>query len=456
MSFKTGMIWGAATASYQIEGGWDADGKGPSVWDRMTRWPGKVKHGNTGDVACDHYHRYEEDIQIMKDLGLHAYRLSLSWPRIMPEGSGKVNQAGLDFYDRLIDGLLGAGVTPWVTLFHWDYPLELFHRGGWMNPASSDWFAEYTEVAVKALGDRVKHWITHNEPQMFIGLGHELGIHAPGMNHPKSDLVRMVHHALVAHGKACMKIREHVEDAQIGWATANGAFRIEDPNDAEMVAHAKEHLFKYSDDGVLAFEAGLWNDPAFLGTYPEDYLRIHGASLPRGWENDMSVIQQPQDFCGLNSYNSGHQFYRNSNGEICTRTAKDYGPGFPRTHFHWPVTPETLYWAPVSFYERYGKPIAILENGLSGGDWVHTDGKCHDPHRIDFLTRYLSELRRAAADGVDVAAYFQWSLLDNFEWAEGYDHRFGLVHIDFNTLKRTPKDSAYWYREVIKNNGSNF
>lgn len=456
MSFKSDMVWGAATASYQIEGGWDADGKGPSVWDRMARWPGKVRQGDTGNTACDHFHRYEEDIQIMKDIGLHAYRLSLSWPRIIPDGEGAVNQAGLDFYNRLIDGLLEAGITPWVTLFHWDYPTELFYRGGWMNPKSPDWFEKYTEVCVKALGDRVKHWVTHNEPQMFIGLGHEAGIHGPGMQHPKADVVRMVHHTLVAHGKACLKIREHVDGAQVGWATANGAFRIEDPSDEEMLAHAKKELFDYSDNGILAHETGVWNDPAFLGKYPENYLRIHGHSLPKGWEDDMAIIQQPQDFCGLNCYNSGHQYYRNEQGEIAARGAEDYGPGFPRTHFAWPVTPETLYWAPTCFHERYGAPIAILENGLSGADWVHVDGKCHDHHRIDFLTRYLTELRRAAADGVDVAAYFQWSLLDNFEWAEGYAHRFGLVHVDFETFKRTPKDSAYWYADVIKNNGANF
>ncbi|WP_309381044.1 GH1 family beta-glucosidase [Cerasicoccus frondis] len=456
MSFKPDMIWGAATASYQIEGGWNADGKGASVWDRMARWPGKVKHGDTGNVACDHFNRYPEDVALMSELGLKAYRLSLSWPRIMPSGKGAVNQAGLDFYNRLIDTLLEANITPWVTLFHWDYPLDLFYEGGWMNPASPDWFEAYTEVAVKSLGDRVKHWITHNEPQMFIGLGHEVGEHAPGMKHPRPDLVRMIHNTLLAHGKACLKIREHVEDAQVGWATANGAYLVEDPSDAEVVAKAKEDQFDYVETGVMAFQPAVWNDPAFFGKYPENYLKLHGCSLPKGWEDDMAIIQQPQDFSGLNTYNSGREYYRNEQGQIAYREPDDYGPGSPRTHFHWPVTPGSLYWTPVTFYERYGKPIAILENGLSGGDWVHTDGKCHDYHRIDFLTRYLSELRRAAQDGVDVAAYFQWSMLDNFEWAEGYDHRFGLVHIDFETLKRTPKDSYYWYQDVIKSNGSNF
>jgi len=460
MSFKPDMIWGAATASYQIEGAWNEADKGLSVWDQMARWPGKVKHGNTGDVACDHFHRYPEDIQIMQNIGLHAYRLSLSWPRILPTGEGAPSQAGLDFYNRLVDGLLEAGVTPWVTLFHWDYPLDLYHKGGWMNPESADWFAHYTETVVKSLGDRVKHWITHNEPQIFITLGHEIGIHAPGMIHAKPDVVRMIHNTLLAHGKACQKIREHVDGAQIGWATANGGFRIDKQfeQDAEIVAHAQKRLFAFENEPTapIGFSAGVWNDPACLGEYPEGYLKIHGAHLPKGWEKDMATIQQPLDFSGLNVYQSGEQYYRNDAGEIAVRGPSEYGLGYPRTHINWPITPESLYWAPRSFFERYKLPICILENGLSGHDWVHADGHCHDPHRIDFLTQYLSELRRAAADGVDVAAYFQWSLLDNYEWAEGYDHRFGLVHVDFNTLKRTPKDSSYWYSEVIKSNGTNF
>ncbi|WP_269542087.1 GH1 family beta-glucosidase [Cerasicoccus fimbriatus] len=456
MSFKPDMVWGAATASYQIEGGWDADGKGPSVWDRMARWPGKVKFGDTGNVSSDHYHRYPEDVAIMKEIGLQAYRFSLSWPRIMPEGKGAVNQAGLDFYSRLVDSLLETGITPWVTLFHWDYPLHLFYEGGWMNSASPQWFEDYTEVVVKALGDRVKHWITHNEPQMFIGLGHEVGEHAPGMKHPRSDLARMIHHTLLAHGKSCRKIREHVDGAQIGWATANGAFQVADPSDEGVVAQAKADLFDYTETGVMAFQPAVWNDPAFFGKYPENFLRLHGQSLPKGWEEDMAAIQHPLDFSGFNTYNAARHYFRNEQGEVAFEEPWHFGNGFPRTHFQWAITPECLYWTAVAFYERYQAPIAILENGLSGADWVHTDGKCHDYHRIDFLTRYLSNLRRAAKDGVDVAAYFQWSLLDNFEWAEGYNHRFGLVHVDYETLKRTPKDSAYWYSEVIKSNGTNF
>jgi beta-glucosidase len=447
MSFSKEFIWGAATAAYQIEGAALEDGKGLSVWDMCCKRPGFVKDGDTGNVACDHYHRYKEDIQLMKELGLKAYRLSISWPRVLPNGTGKVNEKGLAFYDNLIDELLKNGITPYVTLFHWDYPYELYKKGGWLNADSSDWFGEYTKVIMNKLSDRVKYWITENEPQCYINLGHSNGIHAPGLKLDFPDVLLAAHNSLLAHGKSVQAIRAFSKQpCEIGYAPVGGVC-IPNTNSPEDIEAARRSMFELSQPNI--WTNSWWMDPVFLGKYPESGLKVFEKYLPDINENDMKTIHQPIDFFGVNIY-QGTRIAMGKDGKPETVTKS---VGYEQTAMKWPVTPEALYWGPRFFYERYGKPIVITENGLSNTDWVALDGKVHDPQRIDFLHRYIREFKRAAKDGIDAKGYFAWSLMDNFEWGEGYNERFGLIHVDYATQKRTIKDSGYWYKSVIESNG---
>jgi beta-glucosidase len=448
--FPKGFVWGAAAASYQIEGAANVDGRGASVWDMYCRKPDAVWNGHTGDVACDHYHRYAEDVGLMKEIGLQAYRLSIAWPRIQPEGTGKPNEKGLDFYDRLIDALLAAGITPWVTLFHWDFPLALYHRGGWLNRDSADWFADYTTHVVSRLSDRVKHWMTLNEPQVYIGAGHHEGRHAPGDRLAFKEVLLAGHHTLLAHGKSVLAMRAAAKQPlRVGYAPVGLPKMPFDASSAADLAAAKQLMF-----GVRAETAWTntwWMDPVYLGHYPEDGLKFFGSNAPEPRAGDMELIKQPLDFCGVNIY--GGQYVRaGQNGEP---EEVKMSLGAKLTAFEWYVTPEALYWGPRLFAERYGKPIVITENGLSNRDWLSLDGKVHDPQRIDFTQRYLREAGRAVADGVPFEAYFHWSIMDNFEWAHGYKHRFGLIYCDYdNGNTRTLKDSARWYSEVIRSNGA--
>jgi beta-glucosidase len=447
MSFPRDFIWGAAAASYQIEGAALEDGKGLSIWDMMCRQPGKIWEDNTGDISCDHYHRYQEDIRLMAEIGLKAYRLSISWPRVIPEGTGTINQKGLDYYDRLIDALLEEEIQPWVTLFHWDYPYSLFKRGGWLSPDSSDWFAEYTKVMVDKLSDRVACWMTLNEPQVFIDIGHRTGRHAPGLQLDMAEVLIAAHNALLAHGKAVQIIRQQAKTKPtIGAAPVGITYYpvTENPSDIES---ARQRMFSIID-------RDCWNntwfaDPMILGKYPEDGLSLFHNDLPYFKEKDMEIIQQPLDFYGANIYHG--QAVRtgtNKNPEILKGND---GPAL--TTMGWRVAPEALYWGPRFLYERYKLPIIVTENGMANCDWLQQDGKVHDPQRIDFLRNYLKKLRQAIDDGTEVKGYFQWSLTDNFEWGHGYSQRFGLIYIDYTTGKRTLKDSAYWYKELIASNG---
>lgn len=448
MSFGPNFTWGAAAASYQIEGSPAADGKGVSTWDMLVRQPGKIWENHTGDLACDHYRRSADDVALMREIGLQAYRFSVSWPRVLPSGTGAINEAGLDFYDRLVDQLLAAGVQPWVTLFHWDYPYELFLRGGWLNPDSPKWFSEYTAAVVRRLSDRVGHWMTLNEPQCFVGLGHLYGEHAPGLKLGFQEALLASHHVLLAHGRAVQAVREHARrPALVGWAPVGVAYSpATDSADDRRAAEL----------GMAAVYPGTvwnntwWGDPVVLGRYPEEGLRAYGSAVPRHTDADMRLISQPIDFYGANIYNSSPVRL----GPDGREAAASLPVGHPHTHFEWKVTPESLYWGTKFLHERYKLPVVITENGLSLPDWVSLDGAVHDSQRIDFLRRYLLELRRAIADGVDVRGYFHWSVMDNFEWAKGYKHRFGLVHVDYATQKRTLKDSALWYRELIRSHGA--
>jgi beta-glucosidase len=447
MSFPTEFTWGAAAASYQIEGRGRDSGRGLCVWDMFCRKDGAVLNSHTGETACDHYHRWRDDIQIMKELGLQAYRLSVSWPRVLPNGTGDVNERGLAFYDQLIDGLLDAGITPFVTLFHWDYPYELYCRGGWLNPDSPRWFAEYTQVLADRLSDRVQHWITLNEPQVFLTLGHREGLHAPGLKLAWMDVLRAMHHTLLAHGSAVATLRERCKRAPtIGWAPV-GAVQYPVTTAPDDVEAARRKVLA-ADERTL-WANTIFSDPVCLGHYPEAARRAWGGDFPRVTDADMRQIHQPIDFYGLNIYN-GQPVRADGNGSAVKVAGT---PGAAINAFHWPIEPPSLYWGPRFIYERYRLPIYITENGLSSLDWVSLDGQVHDPQRIDFTRRYLRELARAIRDGVDVRGYFHWSLMDNFEWAEGYRQRFGLVHVDYETQKRTIKDSGRWYAGIARTNG---
>lgn len=449
-TFPAGFVWGAAAASYQIEGAWDEDGKGLSIWDVEVRRPGQIWQGNTGDVACDHYHRYAEDVALMREIGLGAYRFSISWPRVFPNGTGALNQRGLDFYDKLVDELLAKGVEPWATLYHWDLPHELFLRGGWLNPDIPQWFADYTTAVVERLSDRVSHWMTLNEPQCFIGMGYFSAdcAHAPSLKLRLSDALLAVHHCLMAHGMGVRAIRAAARKPPIvGWAPVGTAFYPASNSAADIEAVRQATV----DVPANSLWTNTWfGDPVVLGHYPETGLRAFGKHVPNFAAKDFETICQPLDFYGVNTYMAA----KVQAGQDGKPVVLPQPPGFPHTHMDWYQTPEALYWGPKLMAERYKLPIVVTENGMSGIDWVSLDGKVHDPQRIDFLNRYLLALRRAASEGVDIRGYFHWSIMDNFEWASGYKHRFGLIHVDYETQKRTLKDSAYWYREVIQTNGA--
>lgn len=445
--FPETFTWGAAAAAYQIEGAADEDGRAPSIWDMMCRQTGRVRGDASGAVACDHYHRYREDVALMKELGIKAYRLSVAWPRVIPDGDGAVNEKGLAFYDRLVDELLAAGIQPWVTLYHWDLPYALHCKGGWLNAQIPEWFARYTQVIVDKLSDRVRHWITINEPQCFVGHGYQTGIHAPGDKLGLCEVLRAGHHVLLAHGRSVQVIRERARTAPIvGWAPVGNINYPATDNPADIEA-ARAKMMAVETKNT--WSNTWWNDPVFFGHYPEDGLRLFGEDAPQVAPGDMETIQQPVDFFGCNIYGGG-AIRAGENGPESVPAWQ----GFPTNAFQWTITPRSLYWGPRFFYERYKKPVCITENGMSNCDWVSADGGVHDPQRIDYLHRYLSAMKQAIADGVDVSAYFVWSVLDNFEWAEGYAQRFGIVYVDYRTGQRIPKDSALWYRKVIESNGA--
>ena len=452
MAFKEDFIWGAATAAYQIEGAAYEDGKGLSVWDRFSHTPGKVFEGHTGDVACDHYHHLEEDLDLMVHLGIRNYRFSVSWPRLLPNGTGAVNEKGVAFYNRLIDGLLQRGIRPFMTLFHWDYPIELLKKGGWENPDSPLWFEEYATLCAQRFGDRVKDFIPLNEPQCFLGMGHVSGEHAPGLMMPLAAAVPMTHHVHLANGRATAVLRRMVPGARVGYAPCGNPM-IPHTGSEEDIEAARKAYFYVSEDAMRWFwSTSWWSDPVLLGTYPEQGLRLYGQYLPLGWEKDMSLIHQKLDYYGQNIY-QGNRIRHADNEKGFEQVL--HAPGIAKTASEWPVTPECLYWGPRFLYERYQTPIMITENGMAALDAVSLDCKVHDGARQNYLHRYLKAFQRAAEEGVDAAGYFQWSLFDNFEWARGYQDRFGLVYVDYQTLQRIPKQSAYWYKQVMEQNGRN-
>lgn len=454
MGFAQDMVWGAATASYQVEGAWNEDGKGLGIWDVFTQQPGHTYENQTGNVACDSYHHYEDDIRVMKELGIKAYRFSVSWPRVIPNGTGEVNEAGLAYYDRLIDACLANGIEPYMTMYHWDLPYALQRIGGWQNPTIIEAFAEYATLLVRRYGDRVRNIFTFNEPQCAIGLGCYTGEFAPGLKVSDRAFWEMWVNMLKAHGRALKAIRELApSDVRVGTAPCSALYYPVDESNPQDVEAARIANFTPAGADLNAdlWCTALWNDPVFLRRFPEEAVRKYGHLMPEISETEWQEIAAPLDYVGHNMYNA-----------VPVRMGADGRPervaradGYPRTANNWPVTPQVMYWAPRFLYERYGKPVYITENGMSGIDWVALDGRVHDPERIDFLHRYIKELRRAAEDGVEIGGYFMWSLIDNFEWASGYRERFGIVYVDYATQERIIKDSGYWYRDVIAANAEN-
>ena len=442
VQFPKNFLWGVACASYQCEGAWDADGKGPSIWDDFTHEPGHIKHGDTGDVACDSYHRFEEDIALMKAHGVPAYRFSISWPRVIPDGDGAVNELGLAFYERLVDALIANGIEPLVTLYHWDLPSALQMKGGWMNRDIVAAFGRYAETVARRFGDRVRTYMTLNEPQCVAWLGHGNGVHAPGLKLGDASLARIHHHQALAHSAAQRAIKAVSPNARVGVVSCGKVFYpAEDTLENREAAYRR--MFDLSDsEWPMSFNIFL--DDLILHRYDDSanpIVRKFADSIP---QSDWDAMETP-DFIGMNVYNGRPA---DVNGDDVSMPV-----GYAQTAMKWTVTPESLHYGPLFIHRRYGLPIYITENGLSLSDVRFLDGKVHDPARIDFLQRYLTCLARSIEEGAPVKGYLHWSFLDNFEWSEGYNERFGLVYVDLNTLERIPKDSARWYARVIATNG---
>ncbi len=431
------FLWGAATSAFQIEGAPDADGKGPSIWDAFCREPGRIADASNGDVACDHYHRLESDVALLKDLHLKAYRFSLSWPRIQPEGMGGPNAAGLDFYERLVDQLLQKGIEPMPTLYHWDLPLALQAKGGWTHPDCALWFAEYASLVAKRLGDRISSIVTLNEPHVFTWLGYGLGVHAPGHKNLQ-EYAASVRTALLAHGRAVVALRSVKESLAIG--IANSLLRIEPASPEETQAASRM-------DQIVN---RIWLDPVIHGTLPPwagEWLQAHGTAISG---DDLQIINARTDFVGVNYYNRVLAQTRPSDGFPYTLSHPDY-PGVNKTDIGWEVYADGLQHTLRMLRDDYGNiPSYITENGACYNDTPSPDGAIHDERRLRYLESHLEALKKSQEEGCDVRGYFAWSLMDNFEWAYGYSMRFGLVHVDYeNQARRTLKDSAHWYRAYI-------
>ena len=449
VTFPDGFLWGAATASYQIEGAAHDGGRGPSVWDHFSHTPGMTANADTGDTACDHYNRVESDVKMMAELGLQTYRFSISWSRVMPDGRGKPNAEGIAFYHRLVELLLANDIEPCPTLFHWDLPSGLEEIGGFRNRDTCSWFADYAALMTQELGDRVHMWSTFNEPWCYAYLGHGSGVHAPGLT---DDLaaVTVAHHQLLAHGLAVQAMRAERDNLQLGIVINPSNVR------REGNPPAPEDAMRRMD----AIHNRWWFDSVVNGRYPADILDDFGWLADSVRPGDEATINQPLDWIGINYYND--ILVKATSGDATGRmrayptaqgiTESDVRP--KHTDMGWPITPEGLTELLVRLKHDYPNlpPVYITENGCAYDDPV-IDGRCTDTRRIEYLDIHLRAIKDAIDEGVDIRGYYQWSLMDNFEWALGYDKRFGLVHIDFDTLDRTPRDSAFWYREVIKRNG---
>ncbi|WP_062216543.1 GH1 family beta-glucosidase [Streptomyces sp. NBRC 109706] len=446
--FPDGFVWGTATASYQIEGAVAEDGRGPSIWDTFAHTPGKITGGDTGDIADDHYHRYPEDISLMADLGVSHYRFSLAWPRIQPEGRGQLNGAGVDFYSRLVDSLLERGIQPWVTLYHWDLPQPLEDAGGWPERDTAERFAEYAAVVQQRLGDRVKDWTTLNEPWCSAFLGYASGIHAPGRTDGPAAL-RAAHHLMLGHGLATRALRE--QGARDVGITVN-LYPVDPATDSAADRDAARRI-----DGLMN---RVFLDPLLRGAYPEDLLKDLSSVTDTDHvrDGDLAIINTPLDFLGVNYYTrhvvrAGTATGRPSNW-VGSEDVEFVKRGIPETAMGWEIDPDGLYETLTRVWREYGPlPLYVTENGAAFDDRVEADGRVRDEARRAYLESHFAAAHRALSEGVDLRGYFVWSLMDNFEWAHGYGKRFGLVHVDFETQRRTMKDSGHWLAEITRANG---
>lgn len=448
--FPAHFTFGAATSAYQIEGATRVDGRGVSIWDEFCRAKGRIRDGENGDRACDHYFRYRQDVALMRKLGLQSYRFSIAWPRVLPNGTGTVKRAGLDFYKRLLDELLAADITPFVTLFHWDMPAALMQSyGGFLDRRAATDFADYAEVVVRALGDRVKHWITLNEPFEHAFFGYATGVHAPGLRRPWS-YPTVMHHQLLAHGMAVERIRQECPGAQVGIALSLTPIHPSASGDVEKNWAAARTANEFLNFITL--------DPLLRGRYPEDLSRRLRWLMPQMGRGDLKRIQAPIDFIGVNNYQREHarhsrwmpflKSWIGGGGDIAER--ESIRDGVQYTSMGWEVYPPALHEALSWLRRDYGNPpVYITENGAAFDDSMN-DGAVHDPKRVAYIAAHLTEVQRAVAQGADVRGYFVWSLLDNFEWAAGYSKRFGIVHVDYESQVRTIKSSGLWYSQQIR------
>ncbi len=448
--FPKDFVWGAASSAYQVEGTDPEDGRGRCVWDTYTDEK-RTADGHDAQKSCDHMHHYKEDFRLMAQLGIKHYRFSVSWSRIMPEGRGRVNQKAIDMYRDMIMTMKENGITPYLTMFHWETPQELEYKGGWLNPEIVDDFAEYAKVIAENFTDICDYFITLNEPECFTGLGYSSGVHAPGKKLALKDTFRIVHNALKAHGRAVINLRKYAKkEIKIGYAPTC-TVAIPCTESAADIEAARKVYFGLNDPNPgWTWNVAWFSDPVFLGHYPEEGLKKYKDYLPEITEEDMQLIHQPLDYMGHNIYN-GYFIREGKDGQPEYVQTED---GFPITASKWPIVPDCLYWGARFLCERYHLPLYITENGASCADNMARDGGVHDTERIEFLDAYLGAVQRAVQEGYDLRGYFLWTFLDNFEWEKGYQERFGIVWVDFKTQKRVAKDSALWYRDVIESNGA--
>ena len=444
--FPKDFLWGSATASYQIEGAVKEGGRGETIWDRFSHTPGKVYQNQNGDTACDHYHRYRQDIQLMKEIGLRSYRFSIAWSRIFPSGGGKINTPGLDFYQHLVDELLAAGIIPMITLYHWDLPQSLQDRGGWANRDTVKYYVDYAATMFDKLADRVRLWITHNEPWVVAFVGHDDGVHAPGIRDRKTAL-QVSHNLLLSHARASILFDEfRGEDNQIG-ITLNLSPAYPDTDSPE-------------DELAARYYDGMQNrwflDPVFTGSYPEDMFEVYQKQYdaPTVEPEDLNAFRKSRiDFLGVNYYMRKIVRRSEKQEDLFAEVRPDY-QGVRFTEMDWEIHPEGLYELLTRVQRDYDPPIVyVTENGIACPDQVDSDGQIRDNDRIDYLRSHFSAAYRALQEGVKLKGYYVWSLIDNFEWAFGYSKRFGVVYVDYKSQARIPKSSANWYREVIANSG---